>query len=61
MKFCFLGGGISKERSCFYQQQIEVHQQHCGGNTLCLFKGYLKPKGNDDNMKGSEAKWANTK
>lgn len=44
MKFCFLGGGISIERSCSLQQQIEVYQQHCGGNTLCLFKGYLKPK-----------------
>ena len=48
MKFCYLGGGINIERSCSLEQQIEVHQQHCGGNTLCLFKGYLKPKGNDE-------------
>jgi len=36
----YLGGS----RSHLLQQEIVVEQQHCGGNTLTVFKEFVKPK-----------------
>lgn len=36
----YLGGTYSAQM----QQEIVVEQQHCGGNTLTVFKELVKPK-----------------
>lgn len=46
MTFQYLGDTVKLSRTFPLQNYIEVHQQHCRGNTVCLFKGYLRPQGN---------------
>lgn len=43
MRFCYLGSGVNVRSP--YHAKVRVDQQHCGGNTICLFEGHLQPNG----------------
>ena len=45
LRFEYLGGGVKLMSVFDPRVYVEVHQQHCGGNNICLFKGKLLAKG----------------